>query len=145
MSGRKKNIEGLLDDLFILRHKLMHGVYFLSDTNRFSASQWMTLRTIYENPGISVKDIARQLNVTGSAATQLVDLLEKKGYLTRSENAEDRRSTSIRLSNEIKDLFDQARTEAASEFNALFDVLSDEELATFCGLSKKVVGGIRDK
>jgi MarR family transcriptional regulator, 2-MHQ and catechol-resistance regulon repressor len=145
MSGRKKNIEGLLDDLFILRHKLMHGVYFLSDTNRFPASQWMTLRTIYENPGISVKDVARQLNISGSAATQLIDLLEKKGCLIRSENAEDRRSINIRLSDEINNLLARAKTEAASEFIALFDVLSDEELETFCHLSKKVTHGIQLK
>jgi len=56
------------------------------------------LQYVYLHGSSPVREIAAGLEVSVSAASQLVDRLVRRGLATRRENAEDRRLTSVELS-----------------------------------------------
>ena len=89
----------------------------------------------------SLKEVANLLNVTSSAATQLVDGLVANGYVTRKENPEDRRKMTITISNKTKKKIAKMKEQNITQLLDLFKVLSDKELNQFLALHKKVIRG----
>jgi len=79
----------------------------------------------------TMSEMAHRLNVTQSAVTPIVIRLERKGYLLRSKDTEDKRVTILSLTEKGKQLcsehlaYDRSRYQAVSE--GLKD-FSDEEL-----------------
>ncbi len=73
------------------------------------------------NWGASVADMVSGLGVTRQAASQLIDVLVLRGYLTRQTNAEDRRRITVGLT---------PRGEAAGRIVTEAIASVDRELAT---------------
>jgi DNA-binding MarR family transcriptional regulator len=46
---------------------------------------------------VSVSDVATEMNITNSAASQLVDILERKGIAKRARSEDDKRIVNIEL------------------------------------------------
>ena len=53
------------------------------------------LRLVLDQPGISMKQIAEELELAPSTVTRFVDSLINKGFLIRSSDNEDKRGTNI--------------------------------------------------
>lgn len=144
MINRKKIIEGLLQNMYAMRHKLMVG-YTEKKELVITPSQGFALRYVAENKSANVKDIAKTLNITSSAATQLIDGLVDKGYLIRKSSLDDRRAIVLSVSLKAKKLFKECKEQGLQKMIKLFDVLTDNELAEYSKLNKKITGSIINK
>jgi len=60
------------------------------------------LRVVLDQPGISMKQIAMQLELAPSTVTRFVDSLINKGFLTRSSDSDDKRGANISPSQQAK-------------------------------------------
>jgi len=104
--------------------KLEEVIYFLIDrTMRMSRiysqqkisslgydvtiEQWVVIRSIYENPGINQRDLSRSIFKDPPTLTRMLDLLNKKGFVERVRNEEDRRAFSLYLTREGQKLIAQ--------------------------------------
>lgn len=58
----------------------------------------MIMQRLTDTGPISISAIKREYNISASAATQFVQHLEKKGYIHRVRNEQDKRSSLIKLS-----------------------------------------------
>ncbi|MBI2906739.1 MAG: MarR family transcriptional regulator [Chloroflexi bacterium] len=103
------------------------------------------LRTVKNSPGIGIKELATSLSITSSAATQQVDNLVRKGYLTRKANTEDRRSLNLRLSANLSNRLEEIETAFIEEMIGRFGVLSDDELAAYAELNRRIANTILEK
>jgi len=63
-------------------------------------SQAQVLFLVAKNPGALMGTVARSFGITLPAVTQVVDRLESKGFLERSENPQDRRQVRLFLTRE---------------------------------------------
>ena len=63
-------------------------------------SQAQVLFHVAKNPGALMGTVARSFGITLPAVTQVVDRLESKGFLERSENPQDRRQVRLFLTRE---------------------------------------------
>ena len=142
--NRKTIIEGLLQNMHSMRHKLMVG-YVTKKEMVVTPSQGFVLRFVAENNSANVKAIAHALNITSSAATQLIDGLVENGYLVRKGNPDDRRIIALSLSEKAKKLFKNFKEQSLQKMVCLFEALSDEELAQYAELNKKIVEHINKK
>lgn len=103
----------------------------------------MALSVIREHEGIGIKKIAEVLGVSSSAATQLVDELERNKFVTRNISKEDKRVLHISLSEKAHtelQRMTQARIEAFAKF---FEVLGDKEFSSYVSLNKKIISRIQ--
>jgi DNA-binding MarR family transcriptional regulator len=142
MTYRKNQIENLIQMFHVIRRKTLTGTFMLSPQNQIPNSQWIILHIVFHNEGIGIKELSTTLGISSSAATQLVDSLVKQGHLVREVSPDDRRALKIKLSVKTKKAINKSKTEAFAKVDSLFDVLSDEELQTYCDLSKKIIDRI---
>lgn len=144
MTDRKEIIEGLLRNIHVMKHKLMVG-YTSKKSLLITPSQGFVLRFVAENKLSNTKAIAQTLHISSSAATQLIDGLVEKGYLTRTASADDRRVMSLSLSKKAKTLFKKFKEHGLEKMTGLFSALTDKELAQYAALSKKITDSILNK
>ncbi len=144
MNNRKHIIEGLLQNMHAMRHKLMVG-YIDKKGGDITPSQGFVLRFVAKNDGTNIKVLSQTLHITSSAATQLVDSLVEKGYILRKENPADRRAITLTLSEKAQKLFKEFKEQCFDQMTDLFGALSDEELNQYAVLNQKIADGIVDK
>jgi DNA-binding MarR family transcriptional regulator len=92
----------------------------------------------HHQEGVSVKDIAKFLNVTKGAVTQFIDALVEKNLVKREEDAHDRRVQRIRLTEFAESRFDQFKKSYYLSLNKLFDALTDKEVEQLVSLLEKL-------
>jgi len=144
MTNRKKIFEDLLQNMHAMRHKLMVG-YTAKKEVVITPSQGFVLRFVAKNNSANIKAITQALNITSSAATQLVDGLVDKGYLVRKNNPDDRRVIILLLSLKAKKFFKECKEQGLQKMMEIFDILTDEELTQYAALNKKLVDFISKK
>jgi DNA-binding MarR family transcriptional regulator len=87
----------------------------------------------------SIKELATELGMTSSACTQLVDILVQQRLLTRTENRQDRRKTSITLTEAGKKNLGLVQKQRAKYFTKLLAPLTDKEIVTLVNLQQKII------
>lgn len=65
--------------------------------NDITIDQWLILKTIYDTPNISQREIAKKVFKDHASITRMIDLLVRKGFLERSLHREDRRRFGLDL------------------------------------------------
>ena len=93
----------------------------------------------------SVRDVARGLSMTLPAASQLVDRLVKKDWVTRSDNKDDRRLSEILLTETGRDLAEQIRSRRIARMSRILDRMDPDCRRTLvASLESFIAAGIHD-
>ncbi len=90
---------------------------------------------------IRMGDLAAKLMVAPRTITDLVDGLERDGFLRRIPDPSDRRATLIELAPEIKSDFNKIAVIRKQFLQEMFSVLSDEEQEELVRLLDKLQQG----
>ena len=124
--------------LFSVTNKLqMQGDRHLKD---ITIRQMLAIPALVHAPDgkATINHIARSMGTTKQSAKQIVDALEKKGYLSVAPSAKDKRAVNITVTPEGQKAFGIC-SERTDEFLAnVFFNLGTEELETLCSLLKKL-------
>lgn len=139
MASRKQKVEALLSDLRSLRRALAFRMTGPAHIPRITPAQWGALMLVEQAGTSAVKDVAKALGVTSSAATQLVDGLVAGGYLTRKTHTKDRRIATLTLSKRSSEQVARMKKHALARFLKIFAVLTDAEFDRYLALTKKIV------
>ena len=119
----------------------MRDFEFEADIFSLTGSQQRLLREVAlltspDSPGISLKSLAEDLNLSSSAVSVMVEMLVQKKILERKASEVDRRQVLIRLSDaawEAVDMFDR-------QCSKFLDTLSEEEIQLLNKISRKIAG-----
>jgi DNA-binding MarR family transcriptional regulator len=109
-----------------------------------SFAEYIMLQLITEmanetgNTDVWVSDLVKRVEVTPQAVSKLINLAIRKGYIERFENASDRRSTGIRITDRGRAVLCKTGEDLTVFYNNIFDEFSEEEKATMCGLMSKL-------
>lgn len=60
-----------------------------------TVDQWLIIKVLLENPGISQQEIAERAFKDNASVTRIIDLLVKSKYLNRKANNKDRRKSIL--------------------------------------------------
>jgi Transcriptional regulators len=80
----------------------------LRDTHDLPLARYLPMRVIDQVPACRIQDIAEQLAITNSGASQAVDKIERSGHAQRRPNPTDRRSSVVELTASGRELLDAA-------------------------------------
>lgn len=134
MENRRRLIETIFENFYAIRQKIASELNLSFDEMQLTYSQWLVLNLVRKNKSINIKDLAELLDITSSAATQIVDGLVNKGLLSRKRSKTDRRVLEITL---LKKSINQFRR-GMNKISPIFDVLDDDELLKFCELNSRI-------
>jgi DNA-binding MarR family transcriptional regulator len=143
-SLRKHLVERLIVGMISMRHAdrdASHSSMLLR--HGFSSPQMPMLVLIAKRGSVSVKDIASRLNITSSAATQLVQTLIRHGFLRKTTDEKDRRAVRIEFTSLGKRKFTALRADMLGEIEQIFKPVPDRELTEMINTFEKVLGYIK--
>lgn len=142
MDDRRKLIEKIIENIYAIKHKIAAEIHFFFAEIQITHSQWLVLQLVKKNKIIRIKDLANLLDITSSAATQIVDGLVDKGLLMRKRNPDDRRTLKIELSEKSRNQFDSIKNKSFKTLYSLFNVLDNDELLKYCELNDKIASKV---
>ncbi len=100
-------------------------------------TKWLALGIIHRNPGLTQAELASKLELGAAAVGRLVDRLEEREFVLRSQSPDDRRAYTLTLTPDALSLF-HSLDEAASDLRSeILEGLSDREVSALNrGLNK---------
>lgn len=128
-----------------IRRKVLHDsaaplqkqLYGLTLRQGTAINQVMVL-TMRQPEGISLKTLAKHLQMAVSATSLLVESMVSKGLLERTPSRVDRRAICIRLSEKGEQIFRETHQHLLSEMTELTSVLSEAELQALTSAAVKL-------
>lgn len=142
--------------LFIMSDYLRDATEELNKTefcelfNELTFTQFRAFRIIKfmtdRNPeGITLKAIAKKLNVSAAAASGMIDLLVQKGILERNQSQSDRREVCIRLTKEMNEEIEKVGGFLNCKIEGLTTEFSEEEKTLLDELLERLYRKIIEK
>lgn len=106
--------------------------------NGLNPTEFSVLELLYHQGSQPIQAIGKKVLIASSSITYVVDKLEGKNFVQRSECAEDRRVTYAELTDGGKELMDRIWPEHETKINELFAGLVPAETETMIADLKKV-------
>ena len=131
----ENNIGFLLHDVTRLMKRLFDKRMSTLDLTR---SQWWVLNFLYFNEGINQSDFAVLLDIEKAPLSRLLYRMEKKGWIERRSDINDKRIKNLFLSKKIKPLIVDMREMANLTRQQALSGLSEKEQILFRESLKKI-------
>ena len=137
-------INPLTDQLIhaFMRMKKTHAM--LPPENDLRFAEMFVLTKIEDNKNeanacIHVNDIAKQLHITKPAVSQVLNALERKGYVVREIDKTDRRKISVLLTSEGAKTLLQSRAYMDNLINLVITRFGEEKTRTLISLFEELL------
>ena len=93
--------------------------------------QFILIDLLWNQGSMSQQQIADQMQKDKNSVTKLVDALERKGFVVREQNRQDRRSNTLVLTEKAEGLKLGAKQKGISILDEMLIGISEEELRSF--------------
>ena len=93
--------------------------------------QFILIDLLWNQGSMSQQQLADQMQKDKNSVTKLVDALERKGFVVRKQNRQDRRSNTLVLTEKAEELKHGAKQKGISILDAMLVGISEEELRSF--------------
>lgn len=126
-----------LRKLRIMEAKMMRLAYSCDD--KIPMHHLMMLVHLTEDGPIPIRKIKEEFRVSASAATQLIDSLEKEHYIVKTRDEHDKRSVLISLSATGHQLVLQYHKQVEHYIERLIDYVGIEDIATSIRINEQII------
>ena len=103
-----------------------------------NTTEFSVMEFLYSKGEKSIQEIRDRILLASGSATYVIDNLEKKGYVNRIVNQNDRRVAYIKLTEAGKDLINDIFPTHKKNTKKIFNDLTEEELDTLKEILKKI-------
>ena len=93
--------------------------------------QFLLIDLLWNHGDMSQQQLADMMQKDKNSVTKLVDASERKGFVMRRQNINDRRSNTVVLTEKAELLKNEAKTKGISILDAMLEGISEEELRAF--------------
>jgi DNA-binding MarR family transcriptional regulator len=107
-------------------------------------SQWLHLRSLWDNPGMTCSAVSRYLGVEKASSTAVLDDLEGKGLIQRVKNTEDRRIVNLQLTAQGKSLTRKLIPQAVQINSAARANVGANDFLTFLRVAETMVENLKN-
>lgn len=104
--------------------------------------QFMLIDLLWNQGPMTQQQLVNQLQKDKNSVTMLVDAIEKKGLVVRQQNANDRRSNTIVLTDKALDIKANAKQKGISILDNILEGISEDELHSFLQTLRKINNNI---
>lgn len=126
----------LANKLQLVADKKAHGL---------STKQWFLLRNLSDlpaDPPPTITMLSKETDTSRQNVSKMLEVLQRQGYVALQDNAEDRRSQSVVLTESGTQVLRQMAREAVPFFTELFSGISEEECAVSAGVVIKLIDNL---
>jgi DNA-binding MarR family transcriptional regulator len=145
MSTRSANLEEIYATSAMTQRLMRAYMHQSHEALGIGPSEGQLLHFIAEAQPVSLKDLASTMHLTPGAITQLVDGLVEAEYVTRTPSDQDRRVAMVALTPEGTRTINTMRRSKEALFAKVVAELSDEELAAFLAVQRKMLSYLEER
>jgi DNA-binding MarR family transcriptional regulator len=109
-----------------------------------SSGQWSVLRVLWETEGLSQVELAENMRVEKASLTGMLEVMEKRGLISRTRNTEDRRKVNIHLTPRARALKDKLLPYRAKINRKATRGMTPEEVETLLRLLTQVIRNLEE-
>ncbi len=118
------------EDLYEALNQLVR-VYQFRDRDRIccydvSVTQCYAIETLVKKGALRLQVLAEEMFLDKSTTSRVIDTLERKGYVSRVEDAEDRRAVQVEATEAGNQLYQKIRADLIAEERAMIENMSTE-------------------
>lgn len=126
---------------FMEKYLSMQRIMRHNQRNRQKCNAWLLIgiHSISKGKPVMVSQISAKLDISNAAATQMVDQLEKNGFVERFDDESDRRITLVKLTDNGKAALKFSFNQTMSFLDGLFDHLGEEDTRHLMRLMDKAM------
>ena len=100
--------------------------------------QFILIDLLWNQGSMSQQQLADQMQKDKNSVTKLVDALERKGFVVREQNRQDRRSNTLVLTEKAQGLKHGAKQKGISILDEMIIGISEDELRSFLVILHKL-------
>jgi len=105
--------------------------------------QMVVLKKLHEQDGINQNELAFLTYRDKSSLARLLSKMEKKEYIRRQKDSEDKRANNVFLTNHGRTIFSKTRPVIQSVINRMENTISESEKKQIISILKKVQTNLR--
>lgn len=106
---------------------------------KITVDQWLIIKVLMENPGISQQNIAEKAFKDNASVTRIIDLLVKSKYLDRKVNPKDRRTSILKVTPAGEDIINKVQDLVLQNRKMAQIGITIEELENLNATLKKII------
>ena len=99
----------------------------------------MYLMVLYENDGLTLKELTESVNMDKANTTRVITDLNAKGYIYTDRIKEGSRKYKVFLTEEGKKAAEIVRSAITKMLDNIFSILTDDEKAQYITILKKII------
>lgn len=112
----------------------------------FTPNETDVISFLFNNPSQNTAtDISKYRGISKALVCKAVDQLCKKGYLSTTVDAKDRRILHLRLEDKAGIVIKKLEEARQAFFSILYDGLSEEELTTLYQVTQKIANNVNSR
>ncbi|MBS7786128.1 MarR family transcriptional regulator [Flavobacterium sp. CYK-55] len=136
---RLETINFYLLDKAIRTYRMYSQKKLKENGYKITVDQWLIIKVLMENPGISQQDIAEKVFKDNASVTRIIELLVKSKYLHRKVNPKDRRTSILTVTSEGEDIIEKVQNLVLQNRRVAQTGLTIEELESLNATLKKII------
>ncbi len=136
---RLETINFYLLDKAIRTYRMYSQKKLKENGYKITVDQWLIIKVLMENPGISQQDIAEKVFKDNASVTRIIELLVKSKYLHRKVNPKDRRTSILTVTPEGEDIIEKVQSLVLQNRKMAQTGLTLEELENLNATLKKII------
>lgn len=110
-----------------------------------TVDQWTVLRTIFENPDLSNKEMAELCGKDQPTLTRIIDLLIKKELTERITNSTDRRALRLQITEKGKNKIQEIAPKVAEFRMQAWKNLNEEDFNQFTRILNTIYNNLTEQ
>ncbi len=130
---------GVFLNLVHCRFKLYLSTIFQDNGFDITPEQFLVLDTLWDDGVQSQQEIADKIQKDKNSITKLIDALEQKNYVKRSQDKQDRRLNLINITDEGLKIKEAVTKIAMEATNMIIRDIPLEDLYTFIRVAEKML------
>lgn len=139
MNNKVNIIENLHYSFNLLRRNKDHN----KDSMRGRGRLFTLLKDNQQN-GIAQRDLAEKLDVKPSSMSELIQKLEHRGFITKTQDENDKRSFKIFLTQQGSDKIEESKLEKTRFIDTIFKDFSENDIDSLSQLLEKLTSSLKE-
>lgn len=126
----------LVQAMFRLKKMMNRGLGRDTDNVNITMSEYILMREVASNTkeeynSMALTEVREYLSVSKAAVSQMLSSLERRGYLTRECDANNRRNLIVVLTDEGRLVFEKKNEEFYQRFGNVIERIGEEKVTLF--------------
>ena len=139
----------LVQAMFRLKKMMNRGLGRDLDNANITMSEFILMREVAENTkesynSMALTEVREYLSVSKAAVSQMLNSLEKRGYIVREIDPNNRRNIIVILTEEGKTAFEKKNQEFYDRFEMVIRGIGEKDVSLFIAMINKMSDAMGD-